>query len=53
MLQAIADFEKQVADSGVTLVDYSDKQQTTVAKDEMPLSPTECASINSCAAWAS
>lgn len=31
----------------------SGKQQTTVAKDEMPLSPTECASINSCAAWAS
>lgn len=32
VLQAIADFEKQVADSGVTLVDYSDNQQTTVAE---------------------
>ena len=31
----------------------SGKQQTTVAKDELPLSPTECASINSCAAGAS
>ena len=30
VLQAIADFEKQVADSGVTLVDYSDNQQTTI-----------------------
>jgi lambda family phage portal protein len=30
MLQAIADFETQVAAAGVTLVDYSDNQQTTV-----------------------
>ena len=34
VLQAIADFEKQVADSGVTLVDYSDNQQTTVSEPE-------------------
>ncbi len=36
VLQAIADFEAQVAAANVTLVDFSDNQQTTVAAPDEP-----------------